>query len=191
MFYQELTLLENSDITWFVLWSKVYQQVHLALAENSKNDQTQLGISFPEYRDNIFLGGKIRVFATTEQELEQLNLAKWLSNLADYVHITSIRPVPKDVTTYASFKRYQPKNGTNKERMARRRAKREGISYEKALAYYKDWQPKKIREPFIRLKSLSNEHEYRLFIKKENAEALINEGFSSYGLSKKSSVPDF
>ncbi|MBE0472372.1 MAG: type I-F CRISPR-associated endoribonuclease Cas6/Csy4, partial [Methyloprofundus sp.] len=31
--YIELTLLPNTDINAFTLWSKVYQQIHLGLVE--------------------------------------------------------------------------------------------------------------------------------------------------------------
>ena len=111
--------------------------------------------------------------------------------LANYVHITSIRAVPGGVNTYASFQRYQPSKMRSKERMARRRAKYTKTSYEEALAYYQDWQPMKVSKPFIRLKSLSSGHECCIFIRKEKADFLRNEGFNSYGLSKTSSVPDF
>lgn len=190
-YYQEITLIPSvaDDIPIYFLWSKVFQQVHLALVETLENDKTRFGLAFPGYQDS-FLGCKLRVFANSENELQQLDLPKWLSRLTDYVHITSIRPVPDNVKAYAKFSRFN-KSGLNKEYAARRRAKRKNETYEQALEFYKDWQLKKIREPFIRLESLSNGQEHCLFIKKESAEALVNEGFSSYGLSKKSSVPDF
>lgn len=189
-FYQELTLLENSDIAWFTLWSKTFQQIHLALVETLENDKSRFGIAFPEYRDNIHLGSKLRVFAESESDLVALDLNKWLSRLTDYIHIKSIRPLPDNVQSYASFSRYQPGN-LNKERLARRRAKRHNETYEQALEHYNGLQPKKIREPFIRLKSLSNGESHCIFIRKASAEMPVNEGFSSYGLSKKSTVPDF
>ena len=70
---------EAEDVFLFFLWSKVYQQIHLALVGTLENEQTALGISFPEYQDNQFLGKKLRVFAESEQELERLNLAQCLS----------------------------------------------------------------------------------------------------------------
>ena len=188
--YQEITLIPGADISIYFLWSKVYQQVHLALVEKMDNEKSSIGVAFPEYRDNIFLGSKLRVFAESENELTQLDMNKWLSRLSDYVHITSIRPIPKDVNAYAIFSRFQPGN-LNKERLARRRVKRHNETYEQAIKHYIGMHPKKIREPFIRLKSLSNGHEHCIFIKKASAEVPVNEGFSSYGLSKISTVPDF
>lgn len=49
-YYLEMTLLPNSDINLFTLWSTLFGQIHLGLVE-IQDDQgyVPIGISFPEY----------------------------------------------------------------------------------------------------------------------------------------------
>ena len=116
--------------------------------------------------------------------------------------------VPEKLIGYATYQRQQPK--TNKERLARRYAKRHGVAYETALndiinlttkvpsnADYKtqfrycDLPQTNINAPFIRLKSLTNEQVFCLWIKKTMVTSSSGTTFSCYGLSAKSSVPEF
>jgi len=162
--YVDITLLPNADIALYFLWEKVYQQIHIALVEaQDGNGKVNIGVSWPEYDSE---------------------------NLSDYVHITLIRPVPVSIDGYAVFKRIQLKS--NNERLARRRAKRKKTSLEEALAYFGDRKEVYSRAPYIRLRSHSSGKRYRLFIAKEETDTTdMNEGFSTYGLSSKSSVPLF
>jgi len=95
------------------------------------------------------LGGKLRLLAHDEAILTQFNAAKWPSRLSDYVHCTSIRPVPEKLTKYAIYQREQPK--TNRERLARRYAKRHNEDYDTAVLRYSEMEHKIITSPFIRL----------------------------------------
>src|SRR5699024_6412398 len=101
------------EITPYFIWSKLYTQLHLALVEQQNPDKkVNFGVSFPEYlyqeknndkegsKEFASLGTKLRVFGPSQQELEQLNLSKWLERLTDYVHIKSIQPVPDEVDSY-------------------------------------------------------------------------------------------
>lgn len=191
--YIELTLITNGDINTFSLWSKLYQQLHLGLVEvQDDNHKVAIGLAFPEYRmDEKFgiLGSKLRIFAHDEATLTNFNTAKWLSRLSDYVHCTSIRPVPENVKAFAVYQRMQPV--TSKERLARRYAKRKNLSYEQALAHYQDMPNKVITFPFIRLKSLSNGLEFCLWIKKIASTTQQDGNFSTYGLSRATTVPEF
>ncbi|MDP1664896.1 MAG: type I-F CRISPR-associated endoribonuclease Cas6/Csy4 [Methylobacter sp.] len=190
--YIEITLLPSSDINLFSLWSKVFQQIHLGLVE-MQDDQGRvpIGLSFPEYvigEKYSLLGDKLRLLAD-EATLSQFNATKWLSRLSDYMHCTSIRSVPEKITGYAIYQREQPK--TNKERLARRYAKRHNIDYDTALLCYGEMADKTIATPFIRLKSLSGGNEFCLWIKKTVVTEPSGSTFSSYGLSAVSTVPDF
>ncbi|XID74143.1 type I-F CRISPR-associated endoribonuclease Cas6/Csy4 [Alkanindiges sp. WGS2144] len=194
-FYIELTLLPQEDAPTYFLWSKLYQQLHLALAEiKNADDKVSIGVSFPQYQFNPekkigFLGTKLRLFSQTENELDQLNIKKWLERLTDYVHITSIRPVPEEkITGYACFKRKQPK--TNAERLARHRVKRGDIDFDEALSRYQNVVTTSDL-PFIQLKSLTSAQPFKLFIEKQPAEQSASQVFSTYGLSSESSVPEF
>lgn len=194
-YYQELTLIQPSEVPLHALWGSVYTQVHLALV--SVQDATHncpVGVSFPEYQydadENVgHLGGKLRVFASDEATLQQLDLGKWLHRLADYVHATGIRPVPKQVQGFASFYRVQAKSGA--ERMARRACKRNlELDYETELAK-RQQNLAHCTLPFVQMNSLSSHHPYNLFIAMMPVNTLQDAVFSTYGLSKTSSVPIF
>ena len=193
IYYQEITLIEQEEIAIYFIWSKLYTQLHLALVEvKNHNDKTNIGVSFPEYRFNTekgigFLGSKLRVFANSEEELHNFKINCWLDRLSDYLHITSIREVPSN-TGYAIFSRKQVK--TNADRLARHRIKRSDINFDEAVKRYKNVITTSDL-PFVQLKSLTNQHQFRLFIHKENKGHAEGGCFSSYGLSANATVPEF
>jgi len=199
--YQEIKLFPSEDIPCHFLWEKLFQQVHLALVENkyvtsnSKNgsdrivEYSEYGVSFPQYDTQLnALGCRLRVFASNEKKLKQLDLIRWIDRLQDYCLCTSIEPVPQNIK-YARFIRRQFR--TNIERMARRRAKRQQETYEQALAYYKGFNDQLTRLPYIFMNSLSGKQRFPLFIQKEMTEAEERGEFSCYGLSKTATVPWF
>jgi CRISPR-associated endonuclease Csy4 len=211
-YYIEITLIDNSDINFFSLWSKVFQQIHLGLVEiQDEQGCVPIGVTFPEYvigEKYSVLGCKLRLFAEHEETLRQFNASYWLARLSDYVHCTSIRPVPEKLSGFATYQREHPK--TNKERLARRYAKRHDMDFETALhstidltakalpnADYKtqfrycDMPQKTIAVPFIRLTSLSGGQTFCLWIKKTVVAEPSGVAFSSYGLSAVSTVPEF
>lgn len=213
-YYIEITLIDNSEFSLFKLWSKLYTQLHLALVEQQSSDKTlDIGVSFPEYHCHdkegktiAFLGGKLRVFANNQAALEQLNLARWFSWLADYVHTTSIKEVPSDVDEYLQVARYRP--NMNMERLTRRLAKRKGISFDEAKKQqnqsYADEKGVSLEEamthylnptikdlPYIKMKSLSGDREFSLLIKQQPVEQPQEGSFSTYGLSSKATVPNW
>ena len=197
-YYVEVTLLPNPDITLYFLWEKLYQQVHIALVEmKEKDEKSDIGVSFPEYKDK-YLGTKLRFFTSEKTKLITLNLAKWLSRLLDYVHITSIKNVPSKVGSYVNFYRINRRK-SNIEK-AKNTAERGKYSFEKALEKLEGRSEILSTAPFIRMISLSSElkssggkHRFKLVVGKK--EALSDEPnkkqFNSYGLSATSSVPNF
>jgi CRISPR-associated endonuclease Csy4 len=193
--YIDITLLPSDDIGHHFLWEKVYQQLHIALVDFQKtNSQSAIGIGFPEFNGKSHrLGRKVRVFAQTEAALEQINVQRWLNRLEDYVHITNVRNVPEEVSGYERFCRLQLKG--NPERYARRAAKRKGISYEQALSERESMPVNKTRNPFIWLKSLTNDNRFRLIIRQEAVSKEVAEEaggqFDSYGLVKIGGLPKF
>jgi len=192
-YYLEITLLPNPDINLLTLWSKVFQQIHLGLVEIQDNQKrVPIGVSFPEYvvgEKYSVLGGKLRLFAQDESTLARFDATKWLNRLSDYVHCTSIRPVPERLKGYAIYQREQPK--ISKERLARRYARRHNIDYDTALLRYSEMVYRLIPTPFIRLKSLSSDNTFCLWIKKTTVAKSFGDTFSSYGLSATSTVPEF
>ena len=194
-YYLELTLINSMQIQTYALWSKLYTQLHLALVEvKDQHDIVNVGVSFPEYQLNeekniCCLGAKLRIFAHTEEDLQKLDIKRWLGRLSDYIHISSIRSVPEHrVTGHATFSRKQVK--TNADRLARRHTKRCDIDFEEAKNRYQHVGTN-LDLPYIQLKSLTNQQPFRLFILKEHKTTMEGGRFSSYGLSGNATVPEF
>ena len=197
-FYQEITLIDQAEISPYFIWSKLYAQLHIALAEHKNaNEKGNIGISFPKYiyehgdeakKSKVHLGDKLRIFAEDQAALENLNIFQWLERLTDYVHITSINEVPENIKGYAAYSRKQVK--TNAERLARHRVKRGDIGFDEALARYSNVVTT-TDLPYIQMKSLTSDKSFKLFIEKKNTEQSETQVFSTYGLSSESSVPEF
>lgn len=190
-YYLDITLLPGADIGLYFLWGKVFSRIHLILAARTdSNGRGQVGISLPGYDlVNHSLGEKLRLLAPVERDLEKLEVADCLAPLADYVHITSIREVPARIEGYARYRRQQPKSSNT--RMARRKAKREGIKYEDAMRLISDREEKLVETPYINMHSQSTDNRFKLFILQDFSDKPIFDGFSSYGLSPVSTVPLF
>lgn len=195
MYYIELTLINQADITLNFLWSKLYTQLHLAFVEQKDtNDNIPFGLSFPEYTFNgktkrFQIGQKLRIFADSELALQSLDVKKWLSRFSDYIHITGVRSVPDKVTGYTCYTRKQFK--TSPERLARRYIKKfPEVSMGDAISRYTRVTFTETL-PYVQLKSLSSEHYFRLFIEKKVMSESLEGKFSTYGLSAKTTVPEF
>jgi CRISPR-associated endonuclease Csy4 len=213
-FYHEITVIPNHEIGEHFIWSKLFTQIHLALVSiQDEQKKSPIGISFPEYfmgEKFGVIGSKLRLFAQSELELQKLDIQKWLSRLTDYIHISGLREVPQKISGYAIYNRHQPK--VNKERLMRRHQKREGEW--KSIINNPQSQPEKlaaaqeklskrqqrinnydkeklVKEPFIKLKSLSSDNDFCLWIKKTATNEPNYQKFSTYGLSGISTLPEF
>lgn len=190
-FYLDITLLPNVEANLGFLWQKVYQQLHLALvATKTTEGNSNFAVSFPRYNDKVFpFGDKLRLFGPTHDQLQELDIGKWLSRLTDYNHCTSIKEVPESVNRFSRFKRVQ--FDTNVERMARRRMKRKNETLEQALAHYKGFAQHQSDLPFVMMNSLSRGEKFMLFIERELLDEPKEGQFSCYGLSATATVPWF
>lgn len=192
--YIELTIVPNEEIPIYDIWPRLFTQVHLALVEiKDSNNQVPIGVSFPQYKiekvggKNMYcLGSKVRLFANSAEELQKLNLDKWLEKLTDYIHIKTAKPV-KNVDFYLTVGRYRPQ--ANAEKLARRYARRHHISYDDALKRLEGFKQRLEDYPYIQLKSLSGNREFSLCIKQSTVKEPHNGLFSTYGLSATSTVP--
>jgi CRISPR-associated endonuclease Csy4 len=186
-FYLDITLLPDDAITLGFIWFKVYQQVHIALAENKvAENESVIALSFPQYcaKDKEFpLGNKIRLFAPTQALLEKLAITIWLRRFTDYTHITSIKAVPDSLSEYACFSRKQCT--TNLSRLARRRAKRHDETFEQALQHYASFEDEQTKLPFVNVKSLTKGDQFKLFIACNITKKTRIGTFTCYGLSLK------
>jgi CRISPR-associated endonuclease Csy4 len=190
-YYQEITLLPNADITFYFVWQKLYQQIHLALVENKTGDNASaIGVAFPEYNaDKYSLGTKLRLFAEDEKSMEQMHFEKWFNRLSDYVHLSNIKPVPEKLGGHACFKHIKLKG--NKEKLARRRAKRKGETLQQALSHFENFGEQRSNLPYINMTSQTNGQRFRLFIEKKAMEQPQLGLYSFYGLSNTTTVPLF
>lgn len=199
--YIDITLLPDADIALGFLWEKVYQQLHLALAENKILEyESAVGVSFPKYGDKPFpLGDKLRLFAQTEGQLQQFDVGKWLNRLTDYTHHTSIREVPTNVS-FVCFKRKQFKSASkiqaDIERRALYQSQKDNRPIEEVRAVLLAQQyDGKCDLPFVCMTSLSTEKDadcsdrkkFRLFIEKVDVEKAQAGTFTCYGLSNRKS----
>lgn len=201
-YYQEITLIEQTEISLYFIWSKLYMQLHLAFVEHKdEQDKIPYGVSFPEYQINeqkkaAFLGSKIRIFAHSEQELQKLDLNKWLCRLTDYVHVSTPREVPqKKITGYVHYFRFNPKANISIQERIARQAKRHHVSLSEAEAHFADYIEKPLEDfsylPYINLQSLSRHSLFRLYIGKKIVAEELDGKFGTYGLSRTATVPEF
>lgn len=190
-YFIELTLLPNLEIPLHFIWQKLYQQIHIALAGNKDDENSsKIGVSFPEYHaDEFLLGTKLRLFAEDEQSLRDVNCEKWLERLRDYVHVKPISPVPEKLSGHACFRHIKMKG--NKEKLARRRAKRHGGTIQQALKHYADYKEQQSKLPYINMASLTNNQQFRLLIEKQEKDHPQAGHYSCYGLSSTTTVPMF
>lgn len=213
-YYQDITLLPDAEANLGFLWHKVYQQIHIALADNKIAENcSAIGLSIPEYcntksKVSAFpLGKKIRLMAEEQSQLEKIDIAHWLKRFQDYVHIKSIQSVPTGITKYACFTRKHVKGEARTaksiESKAKHQAEKFNVSYEECLKKLKDNVSLNKREslPFIQVRSLSsNETQggrlFPMFIKMELVDTKQVNHFNCYGLSlkeegKEATVPWF
>lgn len=190
-YYQEISLLPNAEITPYFIWQKLYQQIHLGLVENkTAGNASAIGVAFPEYNaKKYFLGTKLRLFTEDEKLLVQMNCEKWLNRLKDYVHIGPIKPVPEKLAGHACFKHIKLKG--NKEKLARRRAKRKGETLRQALSHFENFEEQRSNLPYINMISQKNRQRFRLFIEKQAMEQPQTGLYSCYGLSNTTTLPLF
>ena len=185
--YQEITIIPDDDNAPYFLWSKLYNQLHIALADvaNTHGIRT-IGVAFPNYRyverdGKTFatLGSRLRIFAPSCDELEKLNLAKWLDRLTDYVHIKAIADVGERATGTVVVERYRYRDLVKQvERFARFKNLTVEQALEHCLAYKK--QPRTY--PFIELFSQTNQVPYRLYIKQTVVDKTVDGEFTVYGM---------
>jgi len=193
-YYIDIKLLGDTEISLGFIWQKVYAQMHLALVEQKNSEGLcRVGFAFPRYEELFPLGDTLRLFSYAKEDLELLRVEEILKNLLDYVKIDEIKEVPNNVKNYATFSRKQFKY--NSERLARRQAKRKGISFEEALKNYEEFDEEKKKSdnklPYVNIDSLSSQNKMKVFIVKEISKEPKEGLFSTYGLSKTSTVPCF
>ncbi|MBB5321552.1 type I-F CRISPR-associated endoribonuclease Cas6/Csy4 [Marinobacter oulmenensis] len=195
-FYQDITLLSDSDIALGFLWQKLYQQVHIALVDKKIGENlSAVAVGFPEYGQRGFpLGRKLRLYAEEQSQLERVDVASYVERLSDYVHVKSIKPVPQ-ATGYVSFRRYHAKGQARIEKdelnKAKRWAAKSGKPLEDCLLALEKTRPEpETGLPYIWMESQrakkrdgSSARKFPLFINMEEHERAKHGELNCYGLS--------
>lgn len=184
--YQEITIIPDPDIAPYFIWSKLFTQLHIALADvKNKHNIDSIGVSFPDYHyddkneQSSKLGLKLRLFAPNQKDLETLNLDKWLTRLTDYVHIKGIKEVGNNATGYVSVQRYRFKPI---DIQVKSLANKMGVSNEEAVAIVAKRKPE-LKLPFIRMYSESNKTHYPLQILQQASQEQVIGKFNVYGMN--------
>lgn len=197
MVYQEITLIPNDDIPPYAIWSKLYNQLHIGLADvANEHGINTIGVAFPDYRyseryDKGTLGSRLRVFAPSCDELEKLDLPLRLSRLSDYVHIKAIADVGERATGHVVVERYRHYDlGKQVERFAEFK----NLTVEQALEHCLAHKKKAKNYPFVRLDSETNQRHYHLYIRQYTVAKPQTGVFNTYGINNindesKASVP--
>ena len=164
----------------------VFERVHNTLAALRCTD---IGVSFPEVDEQRpSLGERLRLHGP-EQSLRKMLETSGLSAMRDYAVLGEIAATPP-TGSFRRVSRIQAKS--NPERLRRRLAARHNLSAEEAQERIPDAQAQMLKLPFVRVKSKSTGHAYRLFISHGPLQTSPDQGeFSAYGLSAAATVPWF
>jgi CRISPR-associated endonuclease Csy4 len=181
--YIEIRLKPDPEFSASVLMNALFAKLHQALAEKGN---AQVGISFPKVDKH--LGDTLRLHSTQEA-LQQLRLSHWMQGLRDYAVMSNIRPIPL-LCQYRNVKRIQVKSSPT--RLLRRSVKKGWISEEEAEQRLSKSKERRLKDPFIQLKSQSTGQIFRLFIRHGPLRDYPTGGvFSTYGLSHQATIPWF
>lgn len=185
-YYVDIRILPDPDFETTVVMRALFARLHKALVTLGTD---AVGVSFPGFRTRpAAIGSEIRVHASRDT-LDELFALAWLSGVRDHVVLDGPHAVPSNVK-HRSVRRVQPKGAA--ERLARRYAKRHGVSDEEALAIYRAASADTVRLPYIRMHSSSTGEGFSLFIEHGPiVDTPIAGTFSSYGLSDGATVPWF
>lgn len=187
-YYQEITLLDSDEKSIYEIWSEVYMQLHIALADlKNKHAIDTIGVSLPNYRYEekkgqtfAMLGNKLRIFAPSQKDLETLHLDNWLERLTDYVHVKRINEVGDKAKGHVVVRRYRHKNVL---KQAEAFAEHKGITLEAALIHCAKYKQDNKPYPYINLRSISNNQPYILSIIQEMVDNEVKGSFNSYGIN--------
>lgn len=212
-YYQEITCLADSDVNTGFLMGKAFAQLHLTLVNQKRPDgSSPIGFAFPQYRygDNRAsdgsapgssiqqsspktlptIGAKIRCFGPSKESLQQCCFVEQLEHMSDYAHLTSIREIDFQSMGAGSYFRFQPR--ASKARMVRRQLRRHPDDADGIAERLDGVSDLACDLPYLNVGSHSSDHRYRLFIGYQPSSEKPSEwNFSTYGLSRTSTVPVF
>ncbi len=193
-YYQEIRIFPDCELGEREIGEVLFSLLHLEFVKNKGEDgNSRYAISFPEFSKGSMktFGRVFRIFSIDVETLQTLNIPTICQRLDGYVEFSEILKTPI-VSNYLRFFRVQDK--TSVDRLARRMARRKGISFNEAKDEYKSFKPLKLREsqfPYFFIKSLSTNQNFRLVINCVEESYEKDLPFNLYGLSMGGNVPNF
>lgn len=182
-FYFQLQMIPQQELPAEILMADAFLLIHKAVA---KLEENSIGVSFPRF--DRTLGDLIRLHGS-KASLEGLYHELIRCKIDDYTKLSQLLAVPSRCE-HRCVKRVQVKSSS--ERLRRRSLKKGWLTEENALVAIPEEREKRTHLPFLKMRSCSSRHPFRLFIEHGPIlyEPLLGP-FSSYGLSSKSTVPWF
>lgn len=182
-YYLDIRVLPDPEFSAQGLLEALFAKLHRALVATT---QGRVGVSFPAIGKT--LGGRLRLHGR-HGDLLELQSSGWLKGLRDYCECSEILPVPAAVK-YRTVRRVQVKSSA--QRLRRRSVSKGWLTEEQAALRIPDSHDKRCDLPFLRLKSLSSEQYFLLFIEQGTVQETATGGeFSAYGLSTNATIPWF
>jgi CRISPR-associated endonuclease Csy4 len=184
--YLDICLRPDPEFTTPLLMSALFSKLHRALAQNN---QTQIGVSFPEHDPNKpSLGDCLRLHSD-EAVLEKFMALNWLNGMQDHIKLGSIQSVPANIG-YRIVRRVQAKSSA--ERLRRRSQIHKGLGEIEALKQIPNTKEERLQLPYVSIHSQSTGQRFRLFIEHGALQTAPSPGyFNAYGLSQQASIPWF
>lgn len=181
--YFEIRVLPDPEFSEELLMAALFAKLHRALATRGTGD---IGVSFPLV--TVKPGAVLRLHGKA-QALAELEQMAWRQGLGDYCCCSTIAAIPA-VIGWRTVTRMQVKS--NAERLMRRSVKKGWLTEEEAGQRLLQMAEQRTGLPFLPMRSLSNGHAFRLFIRHGALQAQPVAGvFSSYGLSPQATIPWF
>lgn len=181
--YLEIRVLPDPEFNTGMLMSALFAKLHRALGARGKGD---IGVSFPLY--DITLGGCLRLHGSASA-LHELEMTHWRKGMNDYCQCGIVSPIP-EAKGWRTVNRVQVKS--NPQRLLRRSVKKGWLTPEEAEARLPTLTAQRTTLPYLTIKSLSSNQQFRLFVEHGPLQTAPADGvFSSYGLSAVATVPWF
>ncbi len=180
--YIDIKLLPDPEFDEQQLMNALFSKLHRGIGAAAPS---KIGVSFPAHGKR--LGNHLRIHGALA-DITKLMEQTWLQGMKDYCQISEVQNVPNDVK-YRTVKRVQAKSAHNK----RERSIRKGwLTPEEALVRIPETQQRKLKQPFIQMKSLSNKNPMRVYIEHGSLRDTPSDGtFNAYGLSSEATIPWF
>lgn len=186
-YYLDIRLLPDPEFPTHQLMDALFAKLHRCLSQLGSND---IGISFPEAGSKTKgLGACMRLHGTN-MALQHLAAQPWLKGMREHVAGLEILPVP-EAAGVQTVRRVQAKGASDLRRLRRRRMARTGCTEAEALQATPDAAAELLKLPFLTVRSSSSGQTFRIFVRQQTADEVVNSIFNAYGFSQTATLPRF